>query len=153
MMTDRISTIMSKKVVTVGPDDSLDKVKELVFEKHYHHLPVIDGDKLVGIITSWDLFKSNVNFEDYSKHKVKEFMTTKVATLQANEMIGAAAMVFLRHLFHGLPIVDADMKLVGIVTTHDILVYNFKKENPDNKFLEETHWIEGSKGHPTQIDP
>ena len=143
MMNERISAIMTTTVVKVYPEDSLEVVKELLFVKHFHHLPVVDGNgKLVGIITSWDLIKSNKRFEEYGNFKVSDLMTTKVATLGPNDLIGAAAMVFLKHLFHGLPIIDDEHKLVGIVTTHDILKYEFLKEYPDDIFVKETHWVE-----------
>ncbi len=143
MMNERIHSIMTKDVVTVKPEDSLEVVKELLFEKHFHHLPVTENGKLVGIITSWDLIKSNMRFEEYGNVKVKDLMTKKVATLGPNELIGAAAMIFLRHLFHGLPIVDDDGHLIGIITTHDILKYEYNREYPDDLFVKETHWIEG----------
>ena len=60
-------------------------------------------------------------------------MTKKVATLYANEKIGAAAQVFLENLFHGLPIVDENDNLIGIVTTHDVLKYEFLKEYPNHE--------------------
>lgn len=142
-MNERIHSIMTKDVVTVKPEDSLEVVKELLFEKHFHHLPVTENGKLVGIITSWDLIKSNMRFEEYGNVKVKDLMTKKVATLGPNELIGAAAMIFLRHLFHGLPIVDDDGHLIGIITTHDILKYEYNREYPDDLFVKETHWIEG----------
>lgn len=141
-MNERIKSIMTTNVVTVEPEDSLEVVKELLFEKHFHHLPVTKDGKLVGIITSWDLIKSDMKFEEYGKFTVQELMTKKVATLGPDESIGAAAMIFLRHLFHGLPIVDDDKKLVGIITTHDILKYNFDKEYPDDVFVKDTHWVE-----------
>lgn len=142
MMNERIYTIMTTEVVTLHPTDNLLKVKELIFGKRYHHLPVIDDDrKLVGIVTSWDLLKADIEQKNYKDYLVEQVMSTKVATLHPNEMVGAAAMVFLRYLFHAIPIVEKDNTLVGIVTTHDVLVYEFRKENPDNKFIEETNWI------------
>ena len=134
---------MTKNVSKVKPEDSLEVVKQLLFEKHFHHLPVTDdNDQLVGIITSWDLIKSNRRFEDYGDYKVGDLMTRKIATLGPNDLVGAAAMVFLRHLFHAVPIVDDAGKLIGIVTTHDILKYEFMKEYPDDVFVKETHWVE-----------
>lgn len=141
-MNERISSIMTKNVVTVKADDSLELVKHLLFEKHFHHLPVVDNNgALIGIITSWDLMKSNKRFEEYGDYLVKDLMTTKVAALGPEDLIGAAAMVFLRHLFHGLPIVDDNRKLIGIITTHDILKYEYLKEYPNDEFVRETHWI------------
>ncbi|MBI1224124.1 MAG: CBS domain-containing protein [Bacteroidetes bacterium] len=143
MMNERISTFMTPNVVTVHPDDTLEVVKKLLFEKHFHHLPVVDSNgKLKGIITSWDLIKSNKRFEEYGDYKVADLMTTNVATLGPNDLLGAAAMVFLKHLFHGLPIVGDDGTLLGIITTHDILKYEFQKEYPDDVFVRDTHWVE-----------
>jgi CBS domain-containing protein len=142
MMNDRLYSIMTRNVVTVSPEDSLDNVKELLFEKHFHHIPVVDGSRLVGIVTSWDLVKSERKFKDYGSLKVKDIMTKKVATLGPNELIGAAAMIFLKHMFHGLPIVDDSGNLMGIVTTHDVLKYEFVKEYPDDIFVKETQWME-----------
>lgn len=141
MMNERLSAIMTKDVVTVNPDDSLDRVKELLFKKRIHHLPVVEGKKLVGIVTSWDLIKSQIDWKDYSKTKVKDIMTRNVATLGPNELIGAAAMIFLKNLFHGLPITDDEGNLLGIVTTHDILLYEYNKEYPNDPFIKDTNWL------------
>lgn len=132
-MNEPISSIMTRNVITVRPEDTLSVVKEILFKKHLHHLPVIKGRKLAGIITSFDLVKLGKSAEEYSDIKVEEVMTRKVATMNPNEKIGAAAQVFLENLFHGLPIVDDDYNLVGIITTHDILKYQFHKEYPNHK--------------------
>jgi CBS domain-containing protein len=133
MMNEPISSIMTKEVITVRPDDSLAVVKNILFEKHIHHLPVTDEGKLVGIITSYDLVKLGKCHEDYADILVKEVMTQKVATLESHEKIGAAAQVFLENLFHGIPIVNEQKELVGIITTHDVLKYEFKKEYPNHE--------------------
>ncbi len=142
MMNERLSAIMTTDVVTVHRESTLEEVKKLLFEKRIHHIPVVDDDdKLVGIITSWDLIKSQKPFSEYGKIKVEELMTTHVASLRPTELIGAAAMIFLKNLFHGLPIVDDEGKVVGIVTTHDILLYEYNKEYPDDPFIKETNWL------------
>ncbi len=142
MMNARLSTIMTENVTTVKATESLDVVKTLLFEKHFHHLPVVDDkERMVGILTSWDLIKKDIRFEDYGKYIVSDIMTQKVVTLGPKELVGAAAMIFLKHLFHGLPIVDDERKIVGIVTTHDILKHQFKKEYPNDVFVKETNWI------------
>ncbi|GIV31125.1 MAG: hypothetical protein KatS3mg030_624 [Saprospiraceae bacterium] len=141
MMNERLSAIMTRDVVTVSPEDTLDRVKELLFKKRIHHLPVVEGKKLVGIVTSWDLIKSQIEWKDYGKTKVKDIMTKNVATLGPNELIGAAAMIFLKNLFHGLPITDDEGNLLGIVTTHDILLYEYNKEYPNDPFIKDTNWL------------
>ncbi len=133
MMNEPISTIMTRDVITVRPEDSLTVVKNLLIDKHLHHLPVVDGTKLVGIVTSYDLLKLGISFDQYASLKVTDVMTKRIATLSANNKIGAAAEVFLENLFHGIPIVDEDRNLVGIITTHDVLKYEFFKEYPKHK--------------------
>ena len=133
MMNEPISTIMTKDVVTVRPEDNMAVVKDILFKKHLHHLPVLKDKKLVGIITSFDLVKLGKPSDEYSGIKVEEVMTTRIATMGPNDKIGAAAQVFLENLFHGLPIVDENYNLVGIITTHDILKYQFHKEYPNHK--------------------
>lgn len=141
MMNERVSTIMTKGVVTIGPEDNLDKVLEIVSQNRFHHLPVVDGKKLAGMITTRDLWKSNLKVDEYSKSKVKDFMTSNVVALHENELIGAAAMIFLKHFFHSLPIVDNEENLVGIVTTYDVLRYEFIKAYPNDEFVKETNWL------------
>jgi CBS domain-containing protein len=140
MMNEPISAIMITKVVTVNPEDKLTVVKDILFNKRFHHIPVVKGpkNKLVGIISSHDIFKLNAKFEDYDKLTVQDVMTKKIATLRPEEKIGAAAQVFLRHLFHGLPIVNDELELLGIITTHDILKYSYDKEYPNDEF--EIEW-------------
>jgi CBS domain-containing protein len=133
MMNEPISTIMTRKVVTVRPDDNLEAVKRILFEKHVHHIPVVEGRKLVGIITSFDLFKTGRCHDEFNQIKVEEVMTNRVATLDPNDKIGAAAQVFLENLFHGIPIVNEAHDLVGIITTHDVLKYEFNKEYPTHQ--------------------
>lgn len=141
-MNERLSAIMTRNVVSVRKDEPIESVKKLLFDKRIHHIPVVDDEnKLVGIITSWDLIKSQKPFSEYGKIKVEELMTKNVAAMRPNELIGAAAMVFLKNLFHGLPIVDDEGKLVGIVTTHDILLYEYNKEYPNDPFIKDTNWL------------
>ncbi len=133
MMNEPISTIMTKEVVTVRPEDTLAVVKDILFSKHLHHLPVVSNKKLVGIVTSFDLFKLGKSFEEYGGIKVKEVMTTQLAKLSPSDKVGTAAEIFLRNLFHGIPIVNAHNELLGVITTHDILKYEFYKEYPQHR--------------------
>ncbi len=129
MMNEPISTIMTSKLVTVAPSDRLTVAKDIFKKSRIHHLPVVDGKKLVGIITTGDLVWLNKKFDEYDEILVKDVMTKKLATLEPDEKIGAAAEVLLEHLFHAIPI-TLNGDLVGIVTTFDILKYEFSKEYP-----------------------
>ena len=134
MMNEPISSIMKKNLVTVTPEQSIREAHDLLRSKRIHHLPVLEGTKLVGILTTYDIFKLDIAPADYDKHKVSEYMTTKLATLGPNDKVGSAVLVFVENLFHALPIVDEDKNAVGIVTTLDVMKYSLKKEYPE-RFL------------------
>jgi len=131
-----VSSIMTTKLQTVRPDDSVYKVMEIFRQFGFHHIPVVDeGEKLVGIISREDFLRISYELslstssKTYSKvtyrtMKVEEVMTTKPIALEPEDTIGLAADIFLANEFHALPVVEDDT-LVGLVTTHDLLQYSF----------------------------
>ena len=95
MMNEPISSIMTRDLYTVTPDDSLEKVKEIFSEKQIHHMPVVvEEDELVGLITTSDLLWLNESFDSYKYVKVDRVMTKKLAVLEPDDKIGTAAQVF-----------------------------------------------------------
>lgn len=130
MMNENVETIMIKELITLSPDDTLEQVNDIFATKNIHHLPVVDRGRLVGLVTTFDMWKIKSSRSDYSHILVKEIMTTKLAKLEPDDKIGTAAELFLVNRFHAIPVVK-DGALVGLVTTFDILRYEFRKEYPD----------------------
>lgn len=131
MMNEAVNTIMSTDLITVRPAQKLDEVRYLFLTHHIHHLPVVnDHSQLIGIITTYDLWKNEIAPVDYNKTEVVDIMTTSVARIGPYDKIGTAAEIFLDNRFHALPVVDENDALLGIVTSFDVLLYEFKKEYP-----------------------
>jgi len=122
---------MSTNLITVHPKDKLTRVRDIFLNTRIHHLPVVDdsGD-LVGLLTTYDLFKLNYTLDEYHAITADRVMTTRLAKLEPHEKIGAAAEIFLENLFHAVPIVSGN-RLVGLVTSFDVLKYEFKKAYPN----------------------
>lgn len=128
-----ISTIMSHELITVTSSESLAQIDRIFRTNRIHHIPVVSGDTLIGIISKSDylFFKrgggSNqdvtARYENLrlKMHTAEDIMTTGIATLSSTDRIATAVEVFKENLFHSIPIVD-DQKLVGIVTTYDLLM-------------------------------
>lgn len=137
MMNEYVTAIMTKDVITLSPDQTLADARNLMLEKHFHHVPIVEGKKLVGMITSWDFLKFGKSPEELTHVKLSEVMTTKIAALEPDQHIGAVAELLMEHLFHAVPIVNDDRELVGLVTSTDLIEYEYKKEYPDNldKFI------------------
>lgn len=139
MMNEFVPAIMTTNVMTLTPDQTLKDARDLMLAKHIHHLPVCEGKKLVGMLTSWDFLKLGKTDSELAGIPVKDVMTTKLATLETNQHIGAVAELLMVHIFHAVPIVNDDRELLGIVTSTDLIRYEYEKEYPDNleKFIPE----------------
>jgi len=131
MMNEPISSIMTTELITAGPDDALSVIRNILTKHRIHHVPVVEDRKLVGLVTTYDLFKHEFDPNKLNTLKVRDIMTRKLATLEPNDKIGSAAEIFLEHLFHAVPIVE-DGILRGIVTSFDVMRYEFKKAYPDH---------------------
>jgi acetoin utilization protein AcuB len=129
MMNEPLSSIMTKNVITADPNDKLSVARDIFKQNRVHHLPVVHGTTLLGILTTYDVFKLIDKSVDFDKTLIKDVMTTHVATLEPEDKIGSAAELFLENLFHAVPIVK-DGELKGIVTSFDVIKYEFHKEYP-----------------------
>lgn len=126
-----VSSIMSTSLITVLEKDRLTRVRDIFKENKIHHIPVVENEKIVGIISREDLFlflkgigqnssEKNINETRLSNYKVEVIMTRKLAKLESTDRIDVALDIFCENIFRALPVVDND-KLVGIITTFDIL--------------------------------
>lgn len=67
----KVKDIMSKDLLTIGPDESIEKAAMLMLKKKISGLPVIEGGKLVGIITQTDIFKALVDISGLNRGGIK----------------------------------------------------------------------------------
>ncbi len=126
-----IDQIMTRGTITVGMDDNLQMVRDLFEEHAFHHLLVIEQGKLVGVISDRNLLRNVSPFlgkmserpEDMAtlNRRVHQIMTRKLITITAETHVDAAAQVMLEHGVSCLPVLTADGRVVGIVTSHDLL--------------------------------
>ncbi len=121
---------MTTEVITLSPDQTLLKAMNIIQQKRIRHLPVVQGGKVVGIVTELDVRRAGASdstslsiFElNYllDQIKVSSFMTKKVITVSPDEPIETAAKIIYDHKIGALPVVDQN-QLVGLITSSDIL--------------------------------
>jgi len=121
---------MNRDVVTVRPEDSFREAMHLIRQKGIRHLPVVEGKRLVGMVTDRDLRQAAPSgATSLSIHElhylleqltVREVMTTRVVTVRPEQTVEEAALLLLGHRIGGLPVVR-DGELVGIITETDVL--------------------------------
>ena len=107
---------MTANPVAATPDDTLAQAQAKMREGRFRSMPVLEGGKLVGIITDRDIREHAAHLD----HKVALAMTKDVMTVKPDTSIWDAARLLIDHKIGGLPVVD-DGQLVGMVTTIDLL--------------------------------
>lgn len=114
----KIEQVMTRKVLTVSPDEPMSRLKELLRINRISGAPVLKNGELVGIISIEDVLKALETGEISAK--VSEKMTRDVQTLFSDESVIQAVNKFGRLGFGRLPVVNRDGRLVGILTQGDI---------------------------------
>ena len=105
------------EAVTCGEDEGIEDVARLLVSHSVNHVVVVDGQgKLSGIVTSWDITKSIAN----GSRELKDIVVRNVYTTSLNEPLEAATRTLARHNISALPVVDAEGRVLGIVTSEDI---------------------------------
>lgn len=130
-LQEPIKSIMSRDLITVSRSVKIKEIEDLFRKNNIHHILVVEGCKLEGIIskTDFNLFKRGYNDHNtdgridlfrLKQWTAEQIMTTGVAKLAPTDKIKVALEIFNENLFHAIPIVD-EGKPVGIVTTYDII--------------------------------
>jgi len=128
---------MTQNLVKLNLEDTLTKAESLFKSHKIRHLPVVNGDKIVGMLSYNDLLR--ISFADatdddgdtvettvYDMFTLEQVMSKQVSFVKASDTIEVAAELFITKDFHALPVLEND-KLVGIVTTTDMIrFYNTK---------------------------
>ena len=126
-----VSDIMSKTLITVNHTNTLRDVAQFIEEKKIHHLPVVSGNKIIGMISKSDMERitfvndfqgETVSTQLYDALTIEQVMTKNLVLIQKHQTIHEAAVILSENEFHALPVIDGDA-IVGIVTSVDILKY------------------------------
>lgn len=126
-----IKEIMTERVVTVEMDDPLTVVKEIFDNCQFHHLLVIDHEKLVGVVSDRDLLRAvspylgtaaeNTRDMQTLNQRVHQIMSRKPVTLETEATVADAIDVFNTEKISCIPIVDAQEAPLGIVSWRDVI--------------------------------
>lgn len=126
----RLGEIASDQVVTVGPSDSVEIAFKLMMEHDIRHLPVVDGNEIVGIVSDRDLLMIvcwisawrllTDRSTSVRKKQVAELMSAPAAVLSPDDSVEQAAQLMLQGRFSAVPL-ERDGKIDSIVTEMDIL--------------------------------
>jgi len=125
-----IKNLMTTKVITLKLSDSLYTAEKRLKSNHIRHIPVVEKEKLIGLISLSDL--KRISFIDaynkegtvdtaiYNMLSIQDLMIKNPVTVTPDTTILEVSKLLANKEFHSLPVVEND-KLVGIITTTDLL--------------------------------
>jgi acetoin utilization protein AcuB len=121
---------MSTDMITVDPETSVMKASQILKENNIRRLPVIEDGRMVGLVTDRDLKEASPSkattldmHELYyllAELKVKDIMAKRVVTIKETDTIERAAVIMLENRVTGLPVVNAEGELAGMLSQGDI---------------------------------
>jgi CBS domain-containing membrane protein len=135
---DAVATIMTPNPKAITLNTSLSEVGKIFSKGVIHHLPVVDGQELIGIVSYFDLIR--VSFEQSfgvtdkksvyavldNTLDVNAIMTKDPVCILSTGTIREAAEKLCTGSFHALPVVNDDHELVGIITSKDLINFLLK---------------------------
>jgi len=126
-----VGEIMRREFVSLQAGDRLDFVEDVMSLGRIRHMPVVEGGKLVGIVSHRDLLAHSlsraIDFDPKDRRTflrsvdVSEAMTRNVITVERATPVDEAARLMLRHRVGCLPVVGDDGTPVGLVTETDLI--------------------------------
>ncbi len=115
----KVKNQMSRKVVTIPPGTPILRAMEVMRENSIRHLPVVEGEDIVGLVTEGDLRQAAL-LSMVDKVSIDDVMIKRPFTISPEASIEEAARLVYRHKIGGLPVVEGK-RLVGIITVVDLL--------------------------------
>ncbi len=131
--TIRVEEIMQRQVVQISAGERLSTLKDIMTLGGVRHMPVVRGGKLVGVVSERDLLRASLsNLIEFGSEQRRAFlhaveitrvMSEPPVVISADASVEEAARTLAERKIGCLPVLDADEKLVGLVTETDVLRY------------------------------
>ncbi|AMC11793.1 hypothetical protein Lupro_11155 [Lutibacter profundi] len=132
-----VSKIMTRKLITLTLSDDLYKAEKLFLENHIRHIPIVEDEHIIGMLSlsdlkrisfldSYDANEIKIDNAVYSMLSIGQLMVKNIIKINSSITVKSVVEILSKNEFHALPVVENDI-LVGIVTTTDILKYLLKQ--------------------------
>ena len=122
---ESVQHIMATEPIVLQLNDGLSKAEQLFKTHHVRHLPILSVTDLarISFVDSYDPKNFTVDTSVYSLFTLEQIMVRNPTCIPISATIKEVANIFLHAEFHALPVVDKKDKVLGIVTTTDLIKY------------------------------
>lgn len=125
----RIEDVMTRKIVTISPEETVEKAVEIMMENDFECLPVTKEKTLLGIITFRDIVSKVVyGRKDATKTRTRDIMSERLITCHSDTTVLEVAKLMKSKRVRRVPVVDRSKRLVGLVTTFDLAMFGWGSE-------------------------
>ena len=128
MLNQEVRKIMTTDPIVVSPNQTVKQLSNLMVFHKVQQVPVVDEGKLVGMITTYDLWQESNKNNGNEDLKVSEIMSKNIIKISPIDKVGTAAELFMDKRFKTLPVVNLRNELKGVVTAFDVIKHTMKKE-------------------------
>ena len=116
-----VAEVMTKKVVTLRPEQPVSEAVSLFAERQFRHLLVVGADgRLAGVLSDRDVLRHCIRKPGISS-PIAEVMTRNAVSVEPESAVSAAIRLMMEQRINCLPVVAKDGKVAGILTTTDLL--------------------------------
>lgn len=141
-MNQKILEIMNPSPAITHPKKDLAEISHEMLNSGLQQLPVVEEGNIVGILTTYDMWKQYENKTTVKGLTVGDVMNTRIVKIDPNDKIGTAAELFADGRFKTIPVVTESGELKGTITAFDIIKKVFNSEYTsailfEDKFSEE----------------
>ncbi len=136
-----VGEVMTANPISVKIDTILKEVNQIFERENIHHVPVVDADgKFEGIISKSDMlllldWGTKVNLPAslrkntflLTSNLAKDIMETRVMKVTPDDNVRKCVQIFKENYFRALPVIDENQKIVGIITTYDLMLLAYSE--------------------------
>lgn len=118
----RVEAVMTKRLVSLSPHNSFEEAVAVMANQPFRHLLVIDPmGRLAGVLSDRDVLRGLIRAPDWNDTAVTELMTRDPVVVGIRTPLSTALRRLLEHRVNCLPVTDGDGRVLGIVTSTDLL--------------------------------
>jgi CBS-domain-containing membrane protein len=139
LLDDPVSAAMSRELVTVAVGQSLSDARRVLTEGSFHHVPVVSGTTVVGMLSSTDLLRVSegcdavpLQVDGIAERApgLRSLMRQDLIRLNPHDTVRRACELFADGRFHAIVVVDDAGALLGLLTTTDVIRHLFGRGRP-----------------------
>lgn len=117
----KVNEIMTKNVASVNSNSSVEEISKIMKDLNVGSVPVIDGNRLVGIVTDRDIVVRDIAMKKANQNvKASDVMTSGISTVTPETDVDEAAQIMAKNQLRRLPVVNNNKEIVGIIALGDI---------------------------------